>query len=398
MIKGGVFLRLLSCDYLKQVDELLSKGNQSWLLGAGISFNAGIPLMNPLTDRIIKQAEKASNKNTYSLIHAIKNELPSKAHIEHILSQIGDYAAVATRKEEKMIKMGRKKLDVNQLEDAHNNIVKWIADIVRWGYRPEKNGLPEQCGTCGNSIINIMEHKNFISSLFNCCQAGVEQRRSAVKIFTTNYDTLLEDAMSLNSINYWDGFSGGAVAFREYKFGDNEPEKHYRAHIIKLHGSIDWRWNREEQIFRVRDGDKYPEGDARIMIYPQATKYLATQRDPFAAQFDLFRRTLAQSNENVLAVCGYSFGDDHINDEIEMAMQKTDNKTTIIAFSQGRNEVLVRWGNSSWSKRLYVIAADGMYVGNEGPFFAPSSGAKKDWWTFGGVTKILQDGAEVYGV
>jgi hypothetical protein len=35
-------------DSLKQLDELLAVSKQSWLFGAGVSVNAGIPLMGPL--------------------------------------------------------------------------------------------------------------------------------------------------------------------------------------------------------------------------------------------------------------------------------------------------------------------------------------------------------------
>lgn len=90
----------------------------------------------------------------------------------------------------------------------------------------------------------------------------------------------------------------------------------------------------------MRDGDLYPEKSSRVLIYPQSTKYLATQRDPFAAQFDLFRRTLGSNKENVLAICGYSFGDEHINQEIELALRCPENKTTILAFSQKLNSTL----------------------------------------------------------
>ena len=38
-------------DALNQLDNLLAATNQSWLFGAGISFDAGIPLMWHLTDR-----------------------------------------------------------------------------------------------------------------------------------------------------------------------------------------------------------------------------------------------------------------------------------------------------------------------------------------------------------
>ena len=164
--------------------------------------------------------------------------------------------------------------------------------------------------------------------------------------------------------------------------------------MIKLHGSIDWYLGDDDRVWRVRDGDLYPSTSSRVLIYPQATKYLATQRDPFAAQFDLFRRTLSAGAENVLAICGYSFGDEHINKEIELALQQPGNKTTILAFSKDLNAVLQRWRELSWGKRLYAITEEGLYVGTERPFFLPDKDKKRDWWKFEGVTRILNSGAE----
>ena len=132
-----------------------------------------------------------------------------------------------------------------------------------------------------------------------------------------------------------------------------------RAHVIKLHGSIDWHLGEDDRVWRVRDGDLYPKKISRVLIYPQSTKYLATQRDPFAAQFDLLRRSLGTQEENVLAICGYSFGDEHINQEIELALQRPENKTTslpllqrLIRLSKGGGQD--RGGNESMSFREKV--------------------------------------------
>ena len=121
---------------------------------------------------------------------------------------------------------------------------------------------------------------------------------------------------------------------------------------------------------------------------------MATQRDPFAAQFDLLRRSLASGDENVFATCGYSFGDEHINQEVELSMERPGNKTTLLAFSQGLNPTLERWRKSSWTKRLYIISETGLYVGDEGPYAAPAAGESRDWWTFQGVSKVLTNGPE----
>ena len=382
-------------DNLAQLDNLLAAGNQSWLFGAGISLDAGIPLMWPLTDRIFARAKVEGNANDLKVLEFIKSQLSDDSHIEHVLSQLGDHRAIADRSKDKKVTFGRVTLSVDDLDALHQRVLTWIAETIRWGYKPKKaDGSPEQIGTHENRIVTINNHSAFVSALFNRSQAGVAERRRAVRLFTTNYDTLLEDALSLGGFSYWDGFSGGAVAYRSHRYGDEEPNLRDRAHVIKLHGSIDWHLGEDDRVWRVRDGDLYPKKISRVLIYPQSTKYLATQRDPFAAQFDLFRRALGAHEENVLATCGYSFGDEHINQEIELALQRPENKTTVLAFASNISPILERWRTGSWGKRVYIIAKDGLYVGTDGPHSAPAAGGTRDWWTFGGVTNILNSGAE----
>lgn len=380
-------------DSLKQLDELLGASNQSWLFGAGICVDAGLPLMDPLTSRVFARAA-SENQEALGLLNAVKEKLPSESHIEHILSQLGDYAAIAGRSKEKEVTLVTRTLRLKDLRKLHEEILWWIAETIRWGYAPSDGDEPERIGTRENPIVEVEAHVNFVSALFNRSQAGVAERRSAVSLFTINYDTLIEDALALGCFSYWDGFSGGAVAYRSYHYGEQGPESGFRAHVIKLHGSIDWYLGQDERVWRVREGDLYPSTSSRVLIYPQATKYQATQRDPFAAQFDMFRQVLGSGAENVLVICGYSFGDEHINMEIELALQQPRNKTTILAFAQSLNPVLENWRELPWAKRLYAITGEGIYVGNEGPFFPPPNGEKWDWWKFEGVTNILNSGAE----
>ncbi|RLA47839.1 MAG: SIR2 family protein [Gammaproteobacteria bacterium] len=383
-----------SLDSLKQLDELLAASNQSWLFGAGISVDAGVPLMWPLTERVLTLAEDMGEANDRAILEFIKNELPDSSHIEHFLSQLGDYRAIADRSKVNEADFGGITFELAEVDKLHQRILAWIAETIRWGYIPAKNGNPEVIGSRESPIVDVIHHESFVSSLFNRNQAGVAERRRAARLFTTNYDTLMEDALALGGFSYWDGFSGGGVAFRSHRYGDDEPEDRRRAHLIKLHGSIDWHLGEDDRVWRVRDGDRYPKKTSRVLIYPQSTKYLATQRDPFAAQFDLFRRGLASREENILATCGYSFGDEHINQEIEMALQRPENKTTLLAFSSESNMTLEGWRKASWGKRVYVIAEDGIHVGASGPVATPPAGSKHDWWTFAGVTRILNNGAE----
>ena len=361
-------------DCLKQLDNLLAAGDQSWLFGAGISLEANIPLMRPLTTRVFSMANEASNKRAKEVLEAVKVVLPDDSHIEHILSHLIDFAAIAERSKTQKAKVGEVSLELVELRDLHAKVLKWISETVRWGFVPKTGDDAEKIGTRENPIVTVNGHTAFVSALFNRNQAGIAERRRAIRLFTINYDTLLEDALALGCFSHWDGFTGGAVAYRSHRYGQAEPDSGYRAHVIKIHGSIDWHLGTDDRVWRVRDGDLYPKRLAPVLISPQFTKYLATQRDPFAAQFDLFRRALGSGTENVLAVCGYSFGDEHINQEIEIALHRPENKTTILAFSHGLNGVLDKWRAAPWAKRLYIITESGLFVGTDGPFFPPPAG------------------------
>ena len=380
-------------DILQQLDSLLGQRNQAWLLGAGVSVESNIPLMNALTKRVFSRAE-SENPLDHEVLKYIMSQLADDAHIEHVLSQIADHRAIAERSKTKEVIFDATKFTLDDLDKFHQRLLTWIAETVRWGFNAGNGTTTEQIGTRAQPIVSIDQHREFIGALFSKAQKGIEDRKTAVRFFTTNYDTLLEDALALETIPYWDGFGGGAVGFRNFCYGDSEPVHGVRACVVKLHGSVDWHLCDSGRVWRVRDGDIYPQRSARVLIYPQATKYVATQRDPFAAQFDLLRRTLSSKEENVLAICGYSFGDEHINQEIELAMEQANSQTTILAFTEKLPVTVEKWQKSRWSKRLYIMTPNGIFVGSDGPHAPPAAGGTHTWWTFKGVSRLLADGAE----
>ena len=389
-------MNLKNNEWLEQLDRHLASPCLTWLLGAGVSFGAKIPLMYPLTDRVKALAQGTDHA---ALLDALFNEIPEGAHIEHILSHLGDYSALAARSRSKTVSIGGTTFSLEQMNEAHRSILGWIAETIRWGFVPARGATVEQVGSSTQPLVEIGDHKDFVDALFKTSQAGLHDRRRPVRLFTTNYDTLIEDALALANVPYWDGFSGGAIAFRTHRFGDEEPKSAIRACIIKLHGSSDWHLGDDGKVWRVREFDTYPNRHGLILIHPQATKYAATQRDPFAAQFDLFRKALDNRDDNVLAICGYSFGDEHINDEIELCMGRIDSRTTLLAFVRevgGIPECLVKWQGEPWADRLYVITQNGLYVGRRAAIHAPPAGSERDWWTFTGVTKMLRDGSESF--
>lgn len=380
-------------DHLKQLDDFLSRPNQIWLLGAGVSKEAGIPLMHPLTTRVL---ELLAGSECEILFKSLAGELDAKSHIEHILSQLGDYAALCKRGKTGAVSIAGNDYTMAELEKAHSAAVGHIADTIRWGYSAANGTVPMKAGTRNAPIVSVTDHKNFVEALIGIRQAGLDGRRRPTRIFTINYDTLIEDALALSGYSYWDGFSGGAIAFRTFTYGTNDPNQGYKVNLIKLHGSIDWFLTTEGRVVRAREGDNYPDKNGRILIYPQATKYVETQRDPFSSQFDLLRRSLSDGQDSVLAICGYSFGDDHINQEIEIALSSPASKFTILAFCFQGDELppaLARWRTSESGKRVYIMTQKGLYAGDTGPHMNATA-KNLDWWTFAGVTNVLANGAE----
>jgi len=381
-----------SDDLLNQVDQHLSHSNQAWLLGAGVSCDAGLPLMAPLTKQVFRLAEGKAHEQ---ILKDLRSELPDSAHIEHMLSQLGDYTAIANRVALSSVAFANHTYSASDLEAAHKAITNDIAKTIRWGYVEATNGVEEKVGAPENLIVSIEHHSKFVRALFEKRQAGLREPRKPVHFFTTNYDTLLEDALALGCYRYWDGFTGGAVAFREQKFGRAVTSDGLRAKVMKLHGSIDWILGDEGDVWRVRDTDMYPKRNGSVLIYPQSTKYVTTQRDPFAAQFSMLRDLLGSSSELVLAVCGYSFGDEHINEELERALSLPGNKATLIAFcresTEGLPKDVERWRQSGWGERVYVLTQRGLYWSTQGPLYTKDEG-EHDWWTFQGATRFLEDG------
>lgn len=384
----------------RQLDRHLRTPRQVWLTGAGISFGAGLPLMYPLTEQVFHRlAIDSKNIDAQKLVEAVRTDLPSNLHIEHILSHFGDLIALAERAKDTCAVVGSDRVHKAKLQAAHHTVLRHIRDILRWGYIPKTDTGSERIGEPGKPIVTIDQHRKFVKTLYKINRAGLDERRDAIQFVTTNYDTLLEDALALELIPYTDGFAGGAVAaWDEDLLISASTSARIKAVVTKLHGSIDWYRTGASggRVFRVRHDDLYPDRsteDGNVVIYPQSTKYMASRQDPFGYLFQRFHALLSPAQQQVLFVCGYSFGDDHIDTIMEHNILHSDSKITLIAFSSTRNNKLKRWGESSAGERIFVIAKDGLYRGKEGPYFSPTAPAtERDWWTFSGATSLLENG------
>ena len=382
-----------------QLDAHIRASRQIWLTGAGISVEAGIPLMYPLTERVFSVLGGDSSKaEIKQLIDEVKEDLPDDLHIEHILSHFGDLIALAERSKDKHASVGKSRVSKNKLQKAHHEVLRCIRDILKWGYAPSTKEMEERIGTREKPIVSIERHREFVRALYRVNRAGLDDRRHPIHFVTTNYDTLIEDALALELIPYEDGFDGGAIgSWNPSRFVDDESVSICKAVLTKLHGSIDWLRSGSEagKVFRVRYDDLYPirnEDSGSVVIYPQSTKYVASREDPFGFLFQRLKKLLSPSERHVVFVCGYSFGDDHIDAIVEQQVLHPESKTTLVVFAKSLPKKVNNWRKTSAGPRIFVLTEDGLYRGGEGPFFSLEGGEKRSWWTFSGATNLITNG------
>lgn len=358
-------------------DLVLNSGAaRIFLIGAGCSYCAGLPLTTDLTSRVFESGRL--DETAMSILSHVKDSFGGGegSHIEDYLSEIIDLLAIAERRasrgvEDTKIRVGNGEFSVEQIREAVESIKRGIADSI-------------------NLPLTIETHRQFVGALHRPMRGDLRASRERVDYLVLNYDTAIEDALGLEEIPYADGIDGGAT-------GPWNPETFDReglaARIFKLHGSIDWSAIEGRELpFRVNPKVHLasPE-DRNVLIWPASTKYKEAQLDPYAQLIDRARDVLrpASGSQAVLVVCGYSFGDQHINEEIDTALRISDGNLTVVAFTSNDNleGQLKKWNEDSIVGDKVLIYADKGFFHGEEKFETEQS---VGWWRFEEVARLLE--------
>ena len=388
-------------DEVESLRRLLDR-NQLWFLGAGASVDSNVPLMIGLTD-VVSRGLNPAEKDVFDCVHG---ELTTGCHIEHVLSQLVDMVALAGRRESQTMRLGDRDVSLAELQSVYRAIIRLVTETVRFGYHSIDSDHPaEVVGKLESPMLDVVPHRNFVRAVFS--NVSNLEGRVRIGFVTTNYDTLLEDALALEKRIPLDGFSGSSVAFwsgRGLEVEDEIREPTDSHLVLKLHGSVDWFKDPEAGVLRIRYGVRYLSTLDNTLIYPQATKYVETQKDPFAKIFSSFRRLLTVGDASVLAIVGYSFGDEHINLEIENALSLPGNQAVVIVFSREQvletpeggkvsklRPKLEEWRNNpQFGNRIYVASDCALYCGPD-KIPAPQT---MNWVRFTGLIDFLKSGID----
>ena len=373
----SVDLTLFSSPELKGVvqdmRDLLSQRRMAFLLGAGCSKKAGLPLMPQLTDEIL--GHEKIGEETKELLDKVRDLFSGaeSATIEDYMSEIVDLLSIAERRTQRgatqsKVSVGDQKKDAAELQAALDEIKQAVSSAI------------------GDKEVDVTTHQQFVRAIHGSLQAGKADR--GVDYFVLNYDTLMEDALGLKQVAYFDGFTGAATGWWEPSTFSTDGKA---ARVFKIHGSIDWCLLEGDSLpRRIRSGIKTESAKNHVLIYPAATKYQETQRDPFAQMLSHMRQSLRPSErkEMVLAICGYSFGDSHIDLEIENALHQSEERLAIAAFVETDEPTgkLKEWlAHPAISEQIRVYANKGFFHGDK----ALKLDNDTPWWKFEIIARLL---------
>lgn len=212
-------------------------------------------------------------------------------------------------------------------------------------------------------------------------------RHAPLEVFTTNYDLLMEQALEVSEVPYFDGFVGShRPAFDLHAVEEDRlPDRWVR--LWKLHGSVNWSMSPAGAVLRCSSSDP----SERTLIYPSHLKYDQSRRLPYLALLDRLRAFLRQPSA-VLVSCGFSFRDDHINEVVGQALRANPTASVQALLYGPLAEYSEAVALGSRTPNLSLLADDAAVVGaQQDAWTSTSGGGTFSLGNFGAFGELLLD-------
>lgn len=180
------------------------------------------------------------------------------------------------------------------------------------------------------------------------------------ELFTTNYDILMEQALESCRVPYFDGFVGSSRPFFDQRAIEEDKIPLRWRRIWKLHGSINWRFNKESKVvFRSTEDNKGDE----LLIHPSHRKYDESRRMPYFVMIDRLRFFLRNHQKPVaLFVLGYSFSDEHLNEVIVESLKSNPSAVCFALQYENLSSYTNAQKLASENLNLSILARDGAII------------------------------------
>lgn len=331
--------------------------------GCGVSIRTSdkplIPDVAGMTAHVKSVLEASNDADAYKALCATFAD--RDANIEELLSRIRALAVVADAGPVHG-------LDATSLERLDAAMSASIADLV---------GVPLPDTTTPHRSL--------------AAWASSAMRSAPVELFTTNYDLLFEQALERVGVPYFDGFVGSHRPFFDAAAADRDELPTRWLRLWKLHGSINWRHDATGGVYRTFAQDS----SSPSLIHPSHLKYDESRKMPYLAMIDQFRRFLGK-HRATLVMCGYSFGDEHLEDVLLHELEDNPTAATFALMYGPLNDYQVAVSLAERRPNLSVLAGDGAVIGTQRGRWS-SGDSTSEPFTLGDFCRLGELLAEISG-
>lgn len=294
-----------------------------FFLGAGASSEAGIPISRQMVSELEGYLESKAEWKEYRSLY---NHIKSSVH----------YAAGLSGKFNEHVGYNIETL-VNTLHELERNEQHPLYPfIAAWNQR--------LLSLTGENFGTVVMFRKLILRQLKEWMAPLESKNAEyyqgfkrlqeeitypIKVFTLNYDQLVEDLES-STFHVQAGFPGnGPSAIWDFKLFEVEPDEAPNIYLYKLHGSVDWRRAADtNELYRTK---QFTGGDPSELIFGRELKVEAA--DPYLFYLYAFRE--ASLLAKLLIVIGYGFGDSHINNIFSQSLARNQRQKILYVGSGG---------------------------------------------------------------
>ena len=292
----------------------MEEGSVMFLLGAGASFDAGIPMAIQMSQQVEEML--ADEKDLRDLYYFLKSAITYQRGLEGNFDDpvgIEDLLGV-----------------IEELNQKHRNklypfVGAWNTHLTKVAGVDFKNlELFDQ--KIRKNLISWVKPRNgyrdgdYLAGLGKFCN----EYGYSVPIFTLNYDLLVERNLREAGFTVETGFNPSNYKWDASRFERNEADN-VNFYLYKLHGSIDWeRDNNDSEDFLYCREDPSENPD---LIF--GVNYKLNSGDPYLFYTHELRKYSLEASNRLIFVVGYSFGDDYINKLLSQAIKRDPRKRIV---------------------------------------------------------------------
>ncbi len=359
----------------------IQEGKFAIFLGAGASYDYGIPTMDEMASMLIKELQSSKkggffdekavevicaisgiSKEKKSGTESTEKDNQAKWNIEDLLTRL-QHILDATHDKNSLFPgvttvINEKNFSKEDFQSAESRLIEFMVSCYQLDVSKKTSHGDKSVEYLSNFLELVGEFHNSIS------------------IFTTNNDLCVEAAMmrlsqrqkSLRKKEFYlvDGFSHGILpvfSIANFSLIPSTTTNRVVVYLWKLHGSIDWIFcnpisptesqaghgdahnnynlNDDSIICRNLDSDtlkKFQDAGAisrgvafdnlKTMIFPTPSKYSQAFNNPYMDLYQAFRRTLEMIE--LLLVAGTSFPDTHINSAIKAFLGRDNSMMYVV--------------------------------------------------------------------